>query len=294
MIVDVHSHTPRYREAVPEVSRPREGVALRPDRPTPRGYTWEQYAEVMRPVDRAIVLNIAMDPAPTVPPESSEFLRLAREVNDETAAFVRAHGGKLIGFLSVHPRDPECLEEIERGVSDLGLRGVKLGPNYQNFDPLSEGAFRIYRRAQELKLPVLFHQGTSPTRFADLDYAHPRHADRLATAFPDLKIVLAHMGHPWQADCIAVVRKHPNVYADVSALFYREWSHYSCMRLATEWSILPKLLFASDFPAATPQETMDGMRRVNAILEGTRLPRVPEDAIEQIIHRNSLELLGLE
>jgi hypothetical protein len=39
---------------------------------------------------------------------------------------------------------------------------------------------------------------------------------------------------------------------------------------------------------------MDGMRRVNAVIEGTKLPPVPEEAIEEIIHRNSLELLGLE
>lgn len=193
----------------------------------------------------------------------------------------------------MHPRDAHCLEEIERCVQDLGLRGIKLGPNYQHFDPCSPEAFRIYKRAQQLHLPVLFHQGTSPARDAELDYGHPRHADRIAIAFPDLKIVLAHMGHPWQADCIAVIRKHPNVYADVSALFYREWSHYSCMRLATEWSVLHKLLFGSDFAAATPQETMDGMRRVNAIIQGTSLPCVPEEAIEEIIHRDSLDLLGI-
>ena len=291
MIIDVHSHTPRFRDRVPDLQQPKDSVPLRPDRPTPAGYTWEQYKQVMQPVDRALVFNIARDPAEHT---SEEFMGSAQAVNDATAEFVRAQGGKFIGFLSVHPRDPGFRQEIDRGVFELGLKGIKLGPNYQNFDPLDEAAFQIYRRAQELKLPVLFHQGTSPSRFADLDYAHPRHADRIAKAFPDLKIVLAHMGHPWQTDCIAVIRKHPNVYADCSALFYRPWSHYNCMRLATEWSVLHKLLFASDFPAATPQETMDGMRRVNEIIEGTKLPPVPEDAIEEIIHRNSLELLGLE
>ena len=292
MIIDVHSHTPLYRGQVPSAEAPKDSVALRPDRPTPWAYTWEEYLEVMKPVDRTIVFNLAAEPSSSQ--VSEDFVKPAREVNNATAEFVKANAPKFIGFLSVHPRDPECIEEIDRAVSDLGLRGIKLGPNYQNFDPLSEGAFRIYRKAQELKIPVLFHQGTSPTRFADLDWAHPRHADRIATAFPDLRIVLAHMAHPWQVDCIAVIRKHPNVYADCSALFYRPWSHYNCMRLATEWSVLHKLLFASDFPAATPQETMDGMRKVNDIIEGTKLPPVPEDAIEKIIYRNSLELLGIE
>ncbi len=152
---------------------------------------------------------------------------------------------------------------------------------------------RVFRRAEELGLPVLFHQGTSPVQFADLDYAHPRHIDRLAIACPELRMILAHMGHPWQTDCIVVIRKHPHVYADISAQFYRPWSYYNAFRLATEWDVLHKLLFGSDFPIATPQETIDAMATVNDIVEGTKLPRVPEAAMEQILHRNSLELLGL-
>jgi uncharacterized protein len=291
VIIDVHSHTPQFRDAVPDIRPSSDSVPMRPDRATPVAYTWEDYTKVMQPVDRAIVFNIAADPEA---PSQEDFIYPARQVNDATAEFVHAQGGKFIGFLSVHPRDPEFVKEIDRAVFELGLKGIKLGPNYQNFDPLSPGAFGIYKRAEELKIPVLFHQGTSPTRFADLDWAHPRHADRIATAFPNLKIVLAHLAHPWQSDCIAVIRKHPNVYADCSALFYRPWSHYSSMRLATEWSVLHKMLFASDFPAATPQETMDGMRKVNSIIEGTKLPPVPEEKLEEIIHRNSLEILGLE
>jgi uncharacterized protein len=228
-----------------------------------------------------------------VPAAAGGAARTARDVNDATAALVKAHPEKLIGFMSVHPHAPDFLDEMDRCVGDLGLRGIKLGPNYQNFDPVGEDAFRLYARAQDLKLPILLHQGTSPVRFADLDYAHPRHMDRVATRFPDLPIVLAHMAHPWQTDCIAVIRKHPNVWADISALHYRSWSYYTCLRLATEWSVLHKLLFGSDFPVATPQETADALPRVNDILEGTALPRVPVDELLKIVERDSLDALGL-
>jgi predicted TIM-barrel fold metal-dependent hydrolase len=90
-----------------------------------------------------------------------------------------------------------------------------------------------------------------------------------------------------------VIRKHPNVYADVSANFYRPYSFWEQMVKASEWNVLDKLLFGTDFPVTTVQETIDGLRRVNAIVEGTRLPRVPEEKIEEIIHRDSLALLGL-
>jgi predicted TIM-barrel fold metal-dependent hydrolase len=283
MIIDVHTHTPKYKDEIP-ADEIQTNTTWRPDRPVKSPVNWAEYMQAMETVDKAIVFGIARD-------------AIAREdednPNDATAEFVRAYPDKLIGFLSVHPRDPHCLEEMERCVSDLGLRGVKLGPNYQNFDPLGEDAFRVYGRAQELGLPVVFHTGTSPVQMADLDYAHPRHFDRVAIAFPDLKMVLAHMAHPWQETTIAVIRKHPNVYADISALFYRPWSFYNCMRLAEEWGVLHKLLFGTDYLVSTPQENLDALRNPNRILEGTHLPRISEAAMEEIIYRDALTLLGL-
>ena len=278
MIVDAHTHTPKFRGEIPPAEI-RTNTAWRPDRPVRTPVNWAEYMQAMEPVDKAIVFGIAREGEDNP--------------NDATAEFVRAYPEKLIGFLSVHPDDPQCLEEMERSVSDLGLRGVKLGPNYQNFDPLGENAFRVFQRSQELGLPIVFHTGTSPVQMADLDYAHPRHFDRIAIAFPDLKMVLAHMSHPWQATAIAVIRKHPNVYADISALFYRPWSFYNCMRLAEEWGVLHKLLFGTDYLVSTPQENLDALRNPNRILEGTHLPRISEAAMEEIIHRDTLSLLGL-
>lgn len=149
MIIDVHSHTPRYRtrDAVPDLP---VNAKWRPDKPMPTGYTWDDYRTVMEPVDRAICFNIAADPRPDVPGLSDAHRAPARQINDETAAFVRTYPEKFIGFMALHPHEPDTLEEIERATQDLGLKGIKLGPNYQNFDPLGEEAFRVYRRAEEL------------------------------------------------------------------------------------------------------------------------------------------------
>jgi len=291
MIVDVHTHTPRYREPVAAEDEVMNAM-WRPDKAKSIKPCWADHVEAMQTVDKAIVFNIAADPRkPFEDLGGGQYL--TPELNDDTAAFVHAHPDKLFGFLSVHPHDPRAMEEIERATQDLGLVGIKVGPNYQNFDPLGPEAFAVYKRAEELGLPMLFHQGTSPVRFADLDFAHPRHMDRIATAFPDLKVIMAHVGHPWQIDCIVVIRKHPNVYADISANFYRPWSYYNAFRLATEWGVLHKLMFGSDFPVATPQETMDALGKVNDVIQGTSLPPVPEEELEKILHRDSLELLGI-
>jgi uncharacterized protein len=63
--------------------------------------------------------------------------------------------------------------------------------------------------------------------------------------------------------------------------------------LATEWGVLPKLLFGSDFPVATPEETRTGLLSVNDPIAGTNLPPVPEEALHAIINRDSLDLLSI-
>ena len=140
---------------------------------------------------------------------------------------------------------------------------------------------------------MLFHQGTSPTRDAPLRYAHPLLVDEIAIRYPDLKMVMAHLGHPWQVDTCVVIRKHPNVYADLSANFYRPFPFWEQMVKAAEWKVLDKILFGTDYPVTEVQETIDHLRRVNDIVEGTPLPKVPLEAVEEIIHRDSLALLGL-
>ena len=215
-------------------------------------------------------------------------------LNDAVAAFVAAEPTRRIGFLSIHPEVDGALDELERARTELGLRGIKLGPNYQVFDPLGEAALRVYELAERRGLPILFHQGASPVRDAPLRYAHPLLMDEIAIRFPELRVVMAHLGHPWQRETIVTIRKHPHVYADVSALFYRPWSFYEALRLATEWGALEKLLFGSDFPIATPAETAAGLRRVNDPIAGTALPAVPLEKIEELIERDPLPLLGLE
>jgi uncharacterized protein len=281
-MIDVHTHVPTHRDSVP----PEELVVndkWRPDRPVAATTTWADYAEAFGDVELSVVFTIARNRQ-----------TVEEALNDDVAAFVADAPTRRIGFLSIHPEVDGAFDELERARTDLALRGIKLGPNYQVFDPLGDAALRTYRLATRYGLPILFHQGASPVQDAPLRYAHPLLMDEIAIRFPELRIVMAHMGHPWQRDTIVTIRKHPHVYADVSALFYRPWSMYESLRLATEWGVLDKLLFGSDFPVATPAETAAGLLSVNQPIEGTRLPAVPLDKIEELIERDPLPLLGLE
>ena len=63
--------------------------------------------------------------------------------------------------------------------------------------------------------------------------------------------------------------------------------------LLQEYGVWHKLLFGSDYPFTTVNASLEGMRGLNHMLEGTRLPRLNMEKMEQMFYRNSLELLGL-
>ena len=288
MIVDVHTHTPTHVHAVPEGERRSYG-GWRSDRDVVTSNSWSDADTAMAAADVAIVFNIAAED-----PLTSTGLDYAPEdTNTATAAYVAANRSTRIGFMSVDPTSAGLWEEVERARA-LGLRGVKLGANYQGFDPLCDEAMAFYRYCENNSLPILFHQGASPIRFAPLRYTFPLVTDQIAIECPELRIVMAHMGHPWARETVVTIRKHPHVYADISSIYLRPWVCYESLLFAVEWGSAGKLLLGSDFPIATTQEAMDGLRRVNDIVEGTALPRIPEEAIEGIIHADALAALSLD
>jgi uncharacterized protein len=287
MIVDVHNHTPTHPGPVPPQER-LEFAGWRSDRPVVTTNSWADFDEQQAAADVTIVFNIAVED----PLRATGLPYPPERTNDSTAEFVAAAPHKRIGFMSVHPLAPDVLEEVER-CRERNLKGVKLGPNYQNFDPLGDEALRLYDYCQGAGLPILFHQGTSPIREAPLRYTHPLVMDDIARRFPDLRVVMAHMGHPFVRETVAVIRKHPHVYADVSSIYLRPWLTWEALTFASEWGVPHKLLFGSDFPISTSAEAIAGLRGVNDIVEGTKLPRVPAESIERIIHADALAALGL-
>lgn len=120
--------------------------------------------------------------------------------NDYVAEFVDKKREKYIGFLSVDPHEPDFMEELERAYFDLGLKGIKLSPIYQGFHPTYERAMRIYSFAEEHGLPILMHQGATFPREAPLKYAHPEMLEDIAIVFPELRMIIAHLGHPWEIE----------------------------------------------------------------------------------------------
>ena len=281
MIVDVHSHTWTYPGDFTEsfrdqARRARAGVEV------DLTVRYEDYrATANEPDVRSIVFG-------------GKAKLSGIWVDDaDVAAYVGRHADRLLGFLSLDPTCDGWQRELEHGHQALGLRGIKLMPMYAGFRPDDTSLDPLWRYATKHGLPVLLHTGTTFIAQAPLECTLPRHLDAVAIRFPDVKIILAHLGHPYEGECIVTIRKHPNVYADISALHYRPFQLYHSLMLAQEYGVWHKVLFGTDYPFTTVDATIAGVRRLNDMTRGTGLPTLSTEQIEAMIHRDSLAVLGL-
>lgn len=213
-------------------------------------------------------------------------------VDDRDVANLVASDPRYIGFLSVDPTQPGWEEDLRFSHQELGLRGIKLLPMYAGFAPNDPAISSLYSYAHRHHLPILFHTGTTFISQAPIAHTLPRHLDEVAIKWPEIPMILAHLGHPYEGECIAVVRKHPNLYADISALVYRKWQLLHSLMLVHEYGVWNKVLFGTDFPVTTVNETMASLRELAEIQIGPF--QLPSDEIEKLIERDPLPQLGLK
>ena len=281
MIIDAHSHAWRYPDHFQEDFR-RQAIQARAGQEVDLTVKYSEYQDASPDQVRTIVFG-------------GKARLSGLWVEDRYVAdYVSAHPDSLIGFLSVDPTQKDWEKEMYIGHQELGLKGIKLLPMYAGFMPDDSMLDSLWSYADEHALPVLLHTGTTFVSQALLAYTLPRNLDPVAIRYPEVKIILAHLSHPYEAECVAVIRKHPNVYADISALHYRPFQLYNSLMLVQEYGVWDKVLFGTDYPFTTVNETLAGLRNLNRMLDGTALPRLNESKIEEMISRKTLSILGLE
>ncbi len=280
MIIDVHSHTWSFPKDFSEDFR-QQARRARAGMEVDLTVRYEDYRAATGEAVRTIVFG-------------GKALLAGLWVNDQYVAnYVAAHPDALIGFLSVDPTQEGWQEEMRFGHQELKLRGIKLLPMYAGFRPDDPILNPLWQYARENRLPVLLHTGTTFIAQAPLECTLPRLIEPVALRYPDVKIILAHLGHPYEGECVVTIRKHANVYADISALHYRPFQFYHSLMLVQEYGVWDKLLFGTDYPFTTVDATLKGLRGLNEMLAGTALPRLNVEAMEAMIYRDALEILGL-
>ncbi len=262
MLIDFHTHC--FPEKIAERALQRLSFASGGMKPYTDG-TVSGLKDLMKEsgVDKAVVLNIATNATQQ------------KNVNDFAAAINRDN---IISFGSVFPFSEDCLEELER-IKALGLKGVKLHPDYQGFSVDDERLIPLYKKISQLGLITVFHAG--------FDYGFPppygATPDKMEKALKhfDSPVIAAHWGG---LDCGEGVLKHlcgKEIYFDTSfgcgcmPKFYAEQ--------ILEKHTADKILFGTDCPWHTASMELSMLKALE----------LSEDDFQKTTHKNAKRLLNI-
>jgi hypothetical protein len=232
-------------------------------------------------VDAAIVLADARQPYD--------------KTNKTLSEYVKQHQEKMVGFAVIEPtRAGLTTKELTVFKEKLGLAGAVLYCCRCGFHPVHSRAMQFYQAAEQLSMPVFFHNGSETNPRSVLDYAQPYLLDEVARTFPDLKIIIGGMGQPFLQQTLMMIAKHENVFADLAIRPDSIWKVYNTIIAAYEADVMDKLFFGSGYPFGSAGECIETLLGFNKLLGDISLPRVPRGEIRNIVERDTLRLLGIE
>ena len=211
--------------------------------------------------------------------------------NQDVAAAVRAHPDRIVGFgfVQLGVDKPETVDRLV----DQGFTGLKFHfPAVPYDDPV---CFGVYERAARHRMPMLFHTGIftlpepMPAERVGSANCQPVYVDRVANSFPDLPMILAHMGGGWFDVAAMMARILPNVYIDVSGGLNgwrnsyppEHWRHLLYWDGSHE-----KILFGSDVNRRELEQTVQSQTRFFSRIGYT------QSQINTIFYDNAQKLLG--
>lgn len=207
-------------------------------------------------------------------------------------AFIDQLATPAVGFMALDPATPTWRQDLEDGI-EAGMVGVKLYPVLAHFDGRDREHDPFYEALVERRLPVLWHIGATPSSPGRLAHSHPLVIDEVATRHPELRQVIAHLGHPWQRDAVQVLRTNRNVYADISGIWTRPLDGLLALLNAQEWGVVDRLFAGSDYPLWTPREVIDGLHHLASLRLGEELPVVEPATVAAILGSDPLAALSI-
>jgi predicted TIM-barrel fold metal-dependent hydrolase len=193
------------------------------------------------------------------------------KTNEEIATAVKKFPDRLVGFAGANPwQEDEAVDELERAVKDLGLRGLKLHPDIQGFPASDELAYPLVKRAGELKVPVYVHSGTSPN-------SQPMEIGELAGACPETNVIMGHMGYDnYYSDAVPAARQFENLLLETSRN-----TQYWTIQDAVNAIGADRVIFGTDQPYSRPEVEITSIKSVE----------LQPESLEKILAGNIIRIL---
>ena len=280
-LIDMHSHWGTKRGYT---LRSTEELALQKAtwNSEPKYDTEDEMAAYFRQSGAQVILDFGF----------TKFIPLAeaREVFDYGFATQRAHPAEILGhWLHIDPHTgAEGVRELRRCV-DAAPGFLGFAVNGSGSGPATDPAWApFYALCIEAKIPALVFVGTTGLGAGLpggagilLDDCHPRHLDAIAAKYPQLIIVAARPGWPWQAETIAVLMHKRNIWYELHG-----WSpkyHQPDLKHDISRRLRKRVMFGADYPLLTYERLVADWRK-----EG-----YAEDVLEDVFHCNAERFLAL-
>jgi len=195
--------------------------------------------------------------------------------NELTLKAVKKYPERLIGFIWINPHQGEkALKQIDQAIVKWGFKGIKMHPLLDSYLPDQDVVHPVMERARKYRIPVLFHCGHPP-------WSLPWHFSSLADRFPDVTVILGHMGHGhivYINGAIDVAKKHDNIYLETSGM-----PMHSKIKEAVKVLGADRVLYGSDMPFGHP---------AYEILK-VRVSGISEEDLRLVLRENILRMLRL-
>jgi len=171
-----------------------------------------------------------------------------------------------MSFLNYTPDD---IAEVKEYLQEKSVRGLKLYPGYEPFFPSDPRMRPVFELAAEYNVPVMIHTGDTFSAKGKLKYSHPLNIDEVAVDFPDVNIVICHLGNPWFRDTMEVVYKNANVHTDISGLVLGDFTDRFEAYMRKQFSEMmlyglepDKVMYGTDWPISEMDSYLDFMNEL--------------------------------
>jgi len=185
---------------------------------------------------------------------------------------VATYPHRLVGYVWPNPNEPFAVDLVKKAIQEWGFKGIKLHPLLHAFLPTDNSVLPIMDVARNLRIPVAIHSGHAP-------FSLPWSIGELAEIYPDVRIVMLHMGHGHGVYIQAAIRtakKYDNIILETSGM-----PMHTKIREAVDTIGEQRVVYGSDIPF---HHTSVEMQRV-------KMAGLTKHELQLVLYQNAKTLL---
>ena len=204
--------------------------------------------------------------------------------NDDLFELADKYPDRFIIFPFVDPlKGQEALDYIDKYVINGKGKGIAIEPGLSEEEPerYDERLYAVYEKLEKNNIPLMITY--SVLAYHDYNGDSPREIDSIATAFPNLTIIVAHGGWPWTLENITIAFRRKNVYL-VPDVYATRGPGADDYITAAKSILKDKIIYGSSYPAAPIEETADIVKNEWGLDEETK---------EKVLYLNAAKILNL-